>query len=153
MFYLTLLTVCWHRNWLIWPLIILLLPCVCLLMSVWGCSWSDRNVLEFFVIAVRALDDYYTRQLVQILMYVPCVLLTCIVRLLDKYNKDSNKIYNPYLLKYLLNPSAWSDGHFPHAARSHSFVYISTSWGANVIGLLRACSWRSWLSYSVGESS
>jgi len=26
-----------------------------------------------------------------------------------------------------LNPSAWSDGHCPHAARSHSFVYISTS--------------------------
>jgi len=27
----------------------------------------------------------------------------------------------------LFNPSAWSDGHYPHAARSHSFVYISTS--------------------------
>ena len=27
----------------------------------------------------------------------------------------------------LINPSAWSDGHCPHAARSHSFVYISTS--------------------------
>ena len=27
----------------------------------------------------------------------------------------------------LFNPSAWSDGHCPHAARSHSFVYISTS--------------------------
>ena len=26
-----------------------------------------------------------------------------------------------------INPSAWSDGHCPHAARSHSFVYISTS--------------------------
>ena len=26
-----------------------------------------------------------------------------------------------------LNPSAWSDGHCPHAAHSHSFVYISTS--------------------------
>ena len=26
-----------------------------------------------------------------------------------------------------VNPSAWSDGHCPHAARSHSFVYISTS--------------------------
>jgi hypothetical protein len=38
------------------------------------------------------------------------------------------------------NPSAWSDGHCPHAARSHSFVYISTSYGANVIRLLRACS-------------
>ena len=25
------------------------------------------------------------------------------------------------------NHSAWSDGHCPHAARSHSFVYISTS--------------------------
>jgi len=25
------------------------------------------------------------------------------------------------------NPSAWSDGHCAHAARSHSFVYISTS--------------------------
>ena len=25
------------------------------------------------------------------------------------------------------NPSAWSDGHYTHAARSHSFVYISTS--------------------------
>ena len=25
------------------------------------------------------------------------------------------------------NLSAWSDGHCPHAARSHSFVYISTS--------------------------
>jgi len=29
--------------------------------------------------------------------------------------------------KQALNPSAWSDGHCPHAARSHSFVYISTS--------------------------
>ena len=28
---------------------------------------------------------------------------------------------------YVFNPSAWSDGHCPHAARSHSFVYISTS--------------------------
>ena len=28
---------------------------------------------------------------------------------------------------YPVNPSAWSDGHCPHAARSHSFVYISTS--------------------------
>ena len=27
----------------------------------------------------------------------------------------------------VFNPSAWSDGHCPHAARSHSFVYISTS--------------------------
>ena len=27
----------------------------------------------------------------------------------------------------IINPSAWSDGHCPHAARSHSFVYISTS--------------------------
>ena len=27
----------------------------------------------------------------------------------------------------VVNPSAWSDGHCPHAARSHSFVYISTS--------------------------
>ena len=27
----------------------------------------------------------------------------------------------------VINPSAWSDGHCPHAARSHSFVYISTS--------------------------
>ena len=27
-----------------------------------------------------------------------------------------------------------------HGARSHSFVYISTTSGANVIGLLRACS-------------
>jgi len=26
-----------------------------------------------------------------------------------------------------INPSAWSDGHCPHAARSHSFVYISAS--------------------------
>ena len=26
-----------------------------------------------------------------------------------------------------INPSVWSDGHCPHAARSHSFVYISTS--------------------------
>jgi hypothetical protein len=26
-----------------------------------------------------------------------------------------------------VNPSAWSDGHCPHAARSHSFVYVSTS--------------------------
>ena len=28
---------------------------------------------------------------------------------------------------HLLNLSAWSDGHCPHAARSHSFVHISTS--------------------------
>ena len=27
----------------------------------------------------------------------------------------------------VVNPSAWCDGHCPHAARSHSFVYISTS--------------------------
>jgi len=30
-------------------------------------------------------------------------------------------------LRSPLNPSAWSDGHCPHAVRSHSFVYISTS--------------------------
>jgi len=46
-------------------------------------------VLEFFVIPVRALVDYYTRQHVQILMYVQCSLLTYIVRLLDKYNKTA----------------------------------------------------------------
>jgi len=34
----------------------------------------------------------------------------------------------PIVLKFgTLNTSAWSDGHCPHAARSHSFVYISTS--------------------------
>ena len=38
-----------------------------------------------------------------------------------------------------------------HGARSpHSS--ISTTSRANVIGLLRACSWRSWLSYGVGNS-
>jgi hypothetical protein len=36
-------------------------------------------------------------------------------------------IWNWWWLYKLLNPSAWSDGHCPHAARSHSFVYISTS--------------------------
>ena len=38
-----------------------------------------------------------------------------------------------------------------HAARFHSFIYISTTQGENGIGLLRACSW-SWLSYGVGDS-
>jgi len=45
-----------------------------------------------------------------------------------------------FLCSFSVNPSAWSDGHCPHATRSHSFVYISTSEGANVIRLLRACS-------------
>jgi len=36
-----------------------------------------------------------------------------------------------------------------HAASSHSFVYISTTLGANVIGLLHACSYGS---YGVGDS-
>ena len=40
-----------------------------------------------------------------------------------------------------------------HAALSHSFDYISTTLGENVIGLLCTCSRRSWLSYGVGESS
>jgi len=31
------------------------------------------------------------------------------------------------LIACYFNPSAWSDGRCPHAARSHSFVYISTS--------------------------
>ena len=35
-----------------------------------------------------------------------------------------NSFYNS---NEYFNPSAWSDGHCPHAARSHSFVYISTS--------------------------
>jgi len=35
--------------------------------------------------------------------------------------------YATLLILKFLNPSAWSDGHCPHAARSHSFVYISTS--------------------------
>ena len=54
-------------------------------------------------------------------------------------------------MNYLLNPSAWSDNHCSsrrkrhlswsdstarHGARSHSFVYISTTYGANVTGLL-----------------
>ena len=34
---------------------------------------------------------------------------------------------NTFGLCSSLNPSAWSDGHCPHAACSHSFVYISTS--------------------------
>jgi hypothetical protein len=40
-----------------------------------------------------------------------------------------------------------------HAALSHSFDYISTIKGENVIGLLCTCSQRSWLSYGVGDSS
>jgi hypothetical protein len=40
-----------------------------------------------------------------------------------------------------------------HAALSHSFDYISTTEGENVIGLVCTCSRRSWLSYRVGESS
>jgi hypothetical protein len=40
-----------------------------------------------------------------------------------------------------------------HAALSHSFDYISTTKGENVIGLLCTCSRRSWLSYGVGDSS
>ena len=39
-----------------------------------------------------------------------------------------------------------------HAACCHSFVYISTTQGANVKELLCACSWRGWLSYGVGDS-
>ena len=40
-----------------------------------------------------------------------------------------------------------------HAALSHSFDYISTTQGENVIGLLCTCSRRWWLSYGVGDSS
>jgi len=36
---------------------------------------------------------------------------------------------------------------------SHSFDYISTTKGENVIGLLCMCSGRIWLSYGVGDSS
>jgi hypothetical protein len=39
------------------------------------------------------------------------------------------------------------------AALSHSFDYISTTWKENVIGLLCACSRRSWLSYNVADIS
>ena len=40
-----------------------------------------------------------------------------------------------------------------HAALSHSFDYISTTYGQNVIGLLCTWSQRSWLSYDVGDIS
>jgi hypothetical protein len=40
-----------------------------------------------------------------------------------------------------------------HAALSHSFDYISTTYGENVIGLICTCSRRSWLFYGVGDSS
>jgi hypothetical protein len=40
-----------------------------------------------------------------------------------------------------------------HPALSHSFNYISTTKGENVIGLLCTCSRRIWLSYGVGDSS
>jgi hypothetical protein len=40
-----------------------------------------------------------------------------------------------------------------HAALSHSFDYISTTLGVNVIGRLCVCSGRSWLSYGVRAGS
>jgi len=40
---------------------------------------------------------------------------------------DGNCTHSVCALASHINPSAWSDGHCPHAARSHSFVYISTS--------------------------
>jgi len=40
-----------------------------------------------------------------------------------------------------------------HAALSHSFDYISTTKGENVIGLLCTCSRSCWLSYGVADSS
>jgi hypothetical protein len=41
----------------------------------------------------------------------------------------------------------------PHAARSYSFDYISKTKKENAIGLLRAYSGKSWLSYGVVDSS
>ena len=59
-------------------------------------------------------------------------------RLLIQYIRSYRPYWRPFLLPQSedapcpgdrdpLSPSAWSDGHCPHAARSHSFVYISTS--------------------------
>ena len=42
-------------------------------------------------------------------------------------NINNKIITNPTNIADAFNPSAWSDGNCPHAARSHSFVYISTS--------------------------
>ena len=42
-------------------------------------------------------------------------------RCVDNIRMDLQEVGCEYI------PSAWSDGHCPHAARSHSFVYISTS--------------------------
>ena len=47
--------------------------------------------------------------------------------LLEKLNFYGISGKSNELMKSYINPSAWSDGHCPHAARSHSFVYISTS--------------------------
>ena len=47
--------------------------------------------------------------------------------LLEKLNFYGISGKGNELMKSYINPSAWSDGHCPHAARSHSFVYISTS--------------------------
>jgi len=44
-----------------------------------------------------------------------------------KSDQEINEILKGQNIIGFINPSAWSDGHCPHAARSHSFVYISTS--------------------------
>jgi len=47
----------------------------------------------------------------------------------------------------------WMKNYAFHEACFHSFLYISATEWANVIGLLRACSKRSWLLSGVGENS
>jgi len=43
------------------------------------------------------------------------------------WNRNTDSYIDSFCKTRYTNPSAWSDGHCPHAARSHSFFYISTS--------------------------
>ena len=45
----------------------------------------------------------------------------------DCGKEEINKHTSAEREQHTVKLSAWSDGHCPHAARSHSFVYISTS--------------------------
>ena len=74
----------------------------------------------------------------------------------------SSQVHNLSFVCWILYTSAWSDERCSrhrvnitsrwvtrtgrHVARSHLFVYITTTLGVNVIRLLQACKCRSWIS-------